>query len=177
MIVPNATQAEHCNKVTSNDKPSQPGTRGPQRTHFAIPDLLNDLKDPEDPDNDWSRHISTLGISVSYAVSVCILLVTFFLYFSNSGIIRTPLAGINILYYYIPLAFSGLYGVILFSLIIEVALPKGNRWLQNFLRLLNMAGFLVSASYLPVRVLYLQGIFAGIYILCALVHRVLSWRE
>lgn len=131
----------------------------------------------EDPDNDWSHNARTLDTAVAYAflVSLAVAISIFDKMLSNWSSTLSPLVGVALSYYCIPLAFSGLYGVILFSLMIEVALPR-SRWLRVSLQLVAMVFFVISASTIPDSEHYLQGIAAGFYILCVLAFSTLGRR-
>lgn len=135
--------------------------------------------DPEDPDNDWNYHPSTLAASIVYVVSIslglCIQLII------GSLGVGSPLHALTrkipqplVLVFIFP--FIGMYGVILFSLFIEAfLLQRHSYWLQVPLLILNLTYFVSSyfmSGYPSLRLLPVYAL--GFYILCCLSHRVFN---
>jgi hypothetical protein len=170
-------EAEHSKKMMSNNYPSQVNAPVLQRTRDDITSLLNE-NDIEDPENDWSHHSLTFVTATICAAFTCMLLFGVFFLFSILNFRTSPILEIVSRSSGIGRAFSGLYGVILFSLSVEVVLVKSSPWVWYPLEFLNIGGF--TASIMPFVLpeviygikLWLQGYFAAAYILFALIHRV-----
>ncbi|CAG8129941.1 unnamed protein product [Penicillium nalgiovense] len=154
----------------------------PRTTRPLIPlSMDRELIDPESPDGDWDSYTDTLTTSVSYAVLSSVLWSGLVFFLSGR---TTPLYGILTLAYVFPLAFTGIYGVVLFSLLIRAVLFQGNRWLRFLLQFVNTFFFMLSVFFaffvpdidvfrgvLDVRFAYPQIAAAGLYTVVALAHK------
>lgn len=133
--------------------------------------LINSqMHDPEDPDNDWHSHLSVLKTVITYCFVTCIMLSWSIIYHSNDE----QVSPIDYFRHSILWSFTGLYGVILFSLFIESFVSEEKNRLRIVLQFVNMA-FFSSSTLTMTYFRWVQCIAAGLYILCACVYRVLGW--
>lgn len=91
-----------------------------------------DSIDPESPDDDWDSYKGMLKTSVFYAACTLLLWIDVIL----SGIVNFIWA--------LPFPFTGIYGVILVSLLIRVVSSEGNRWLSFLLQFVNTFLFMLT---------------------------------
>lgn len=96
---------------------------------------------------------------------------------TSSGNHVSPLEGIQIYRHVILSTFTGLYGVILFSLFIEPVVSEEKHWLRFSLQFVNMSFFGSSTIVGFYFFIWDQCIAAGLYILCACACRVLGWAK
>lgn len=117
----------------------------PQTTHPLITLSINErLIDPETPGGDWDSYIGTLCTGVCYTICSCLLWSGLVLSMSGP---TTPLHGVMNLYYAPPFTFTGMYGVVLFSLHIRAVLLKGNPRLHSLLQFVNPFLFLFTTVF------------------------------
>lgn len=91
----------------------------------------------------------------------------------NSEEHLSPLEGLGYHYLNIAWAFTGLCGVILFSLLIESVVSEDKHWLRILLQFVNM--FFFSSSTIAVDYFrWVQCIPAGLYILWRCAYKVLA---
>ncbi|KAJ5580261.1 uncharacterized protein N7459_006246 [Penicillium hispanicum] len=111
-------------------------------------------EDPEHPDGDWKRQPATLGAAVFYCFTVWVVWSGLVL----AGSVLEPVDWIFRFYYDLLLTVTGLFEVILFSLLIEAVCSHRGRW-RFGLHLLSIGVFVLSCSAITayyVSVLFLQ---------------------
>ncbi|KAJ5952525.1 uncharacterized protein N7479_010938 [Penicillium vulpinum] len=152
-----------------------------QATHPLITMSIDEeLPDLESPDGDWNSYSGTLITGLSYAASSFLMWSAIVLFVSRQS---TPLKGIRTLLYAFPFVFIGLYGVVLFSLLIKAVLFPRKLWLMSLLTYVQLNLFL-NAPFLPFRefgyefspLSYTPSIYAqitavGLYITVAVAYR------
>lgn len=137
-----------------------------------MPSTKPQMRDSEDPENDWHYHPSIPGTVLIYCFITCIIMSYFII--TSSGNHVSPLEGIQIYRHVILSTFTGLYGVILFSLFIEPVVSEKKHWLRFSLQFVNMSFFGSSTIVGFYFFIWDQCIAAGLYILCACACRVLG---
>ncbi|PKY00455.1 hypothetical protein P168DRAFT_275695 [Aspergillus campestris IBT 28561] len=111
------------------------------------------IKDPDDPDNDWTGRISTISLANVYIVILSIVIFGSTAGSSVRGVDPDiPFAGapmlLSNLYNILQpifMGFTGLFGVVLFSLTIEADLPKKFSRVRQVLRCSIIVVFTCSA--------------------------------
>lgn len=148
------------------------------------------IDDPDYPDHDWAPNRGTLGAASAY-ISVELMGICGLVFFQS--LLRntlTPLGVINYTGAQDPrfttgtvLLFSGLYGVTIFSLLIERALANRGRAVRMSLQAFNVAYFaatplvgyfskitpVLESDSIPLYMM--QPLAYVVYIICALVYR------
>lgn len=144
---------------------------GPQVIQFPIASSINtQTNDIEDPGNDWYHHPTFPRTVITYCFVTCIMLSAFIVYNSEEHL--SPLEGLGYHYLNIAWAFTGLCGVILFSLI-ESVVSEDKHWLRILLQFVNVF-FFSSSSIAGAYFRWVQCIPAGLYILWGCASKVLA---
>lgn len=145
LAAPLITMIQYFNKDAIDNPPAGLENNFNLTTHPLITLSMNErLIDPETPDGDWDSYIGTLCTGVCYTIGFCLLWSSIVLSMSGP---TTPLHGIMNLYYAPAFKFTGMYGVVLFSLLIRAALLKGNPRLHSLLQFVNPFLFLFITSF------------------------------
>lgn len=103
-------------------------------------------RSPEDPDSDWVNHRQTVGVAIVYFILICTVLVSMACAVTTSS---TILDGLSNFFVSMALAPIGLFGVILFSLMIEINISSLRLRYLRLLQLINIL-FFASASLVPI---------------------------
>lgn len=143
------------------------------------PPSIETILDAEDPDGKWSNQSKTLGMVIIYALVSVINIVTELFFQSFDRSLIEVLAN---LYWVIKviLVLTGIYGIVLFSLLIQSEVSGKRPRIQGCLQFLNLAFYVISfncelffyASYTSKSQpwLYYMQLFAlGFYALVAVV--------
>jgi hypothetical protein len=143
---------------------------------------VTDQGDPENPDTDWALNTTFLGTVTTYCFGVCLAMACFIFSRSYSSYSVSPLEGVSVVGGGVPLAFWEMYCLVLCSIIIELAVPQDMPWLRRSLLCLNnglllavWALFTTSLSLAPRP--YQSTAIVGIYIISALIHRIVGWTK
>ncbi|KAJ5382364.1 hypothetical protein N7517_000275 [Penicillium concentricum] len=151
LIAPLVTFLELFNKggtadISCGDHVHEPLPLGHQPSSLMILPLTNlggsIPKDPDDPDSDWNDHIETLGTAVIYITTMCI---TFAGIILGIGAFESILTGFQALMISIFMALLNVFGLLLFSLMIESDLSGTPSWGRKLLHLVNVQFFGLSA--------------------------------
>lgn len=136
---------------------------------------------PDDPDNNLDDHVQTIGAVILYFMLICLLILTLLCFASSTTNI---LDGLKSFYVPIVIAWVGIWGVVLFSLTIELDLSHMPLWFQMLLHMVNIIFFIFSAFFAPLRGLSQEDCLtwvgtysfllssAVLYILCAVFFRI-----
>ena len=134
-----------------------------------------ETQDLEVPSIDLASHDSTIGTAIVYCIGVCLRPTT--ASFGSSPFILFTDVGPTV-----PIALYDFYCMVLCSLTIESAVPQKMHWLRRLLQSVNIGVFLTGWVFYTFSIneydsTPLRSNFAlfGVYVLCALVHRVIGW--
>lgn len=140
------------------------------------PPSIETMLDAEDPDGNWSNQFKTLGMVIIYGLISLINIITVLFLQSINGSLIEVLAN---LYWVIKviLVLTGVYGIVLFSLLIQSEVSGKSPRIQGCLQFLNLAFYVISfnceASYYDSKshlwLNYLQLFALGFYALVAVV--------
>jgi hypothetical protein len=137
---------------------------------------------PDDPNSNLDDHVQTIGAVILYFMLMCVLMLVLVCLRSNTANLLDEL---ETLYAPIVIALVGIWGVVLFSLTIELDLSHMPLWLQRFLHVANVAFFILNAFVVFLRdevpeslllasieVCSMSVSAAVFYILCAAFYRI-----
>jgi hypothetical protein len=157
-------------------------------SHFDLPTSPFTDETPrrrDDPNSNWDDHTQTLSTAILYSMAVCCIMLFFF--GASVSVTANLLKGLRI-YYPLPvLALINLWGVVIFSLTIELDLSEIPLWAQRLLCVL-IIGFFACGVFFSFFIELYEGHypFTGIntywfwisaavfYILCAVLYRILG---
>lgn len=93
-----------------------------------------------------------------------------------------PLVAVSSFGIGIPIALYDLYCVILCSLTIELAIPQNMHWFRRLVQSVSIClfllGWLFCNAYFGSSICSRSNLaFLGVYVLCALVHKVIGWTK
>ncbi|KAJ6012353.1 hypothetical protein N7522_002708 [Penicillium canescens] len=115
-------------------------------TDPSPPPSIETTLDPEDPDGNWSNQSSTLGMAIIYGlISMINVTMELYLFFLNSSLIEVFISlewGIKVV-----LVFTGVYGIVLFSLLIQSEVSEKKQWTRGCLQFLNLAFYVLSFNF------------------------------
>ena len=142
-------------------------------------------EDPENPDTDWSLNTSFLGAVISYCFAVCLAMACLIFPKSRSysSVSVSPFEGIYAVgSTAIPLAFWGLYCLVLCSILIELATPQDMPWLRRLLLGLIIGLLLVAwtlfANNFSLATQPTQSMaVVGVYFIGVLIYRGILWAK
>lgn len=109
---------------------------------FPFPDETS--KSPHDPDSVWTDHRQTIGVVIIYSILICAAIICLACKWTTSS---TILDGLGAFYISIILAPFGLFGVVLFSLMIETNLSSFPLQYQRLLQVINILFFVFSSLF------------------------------
>ncbi|CAG8179328.1 unnamed protein product [Penicillium nalgiovense] len=136
---------------------------------------------PDDPDSNLDDHVQTIGAVILYFMLMCLLMLTLLCFASST---TNLLDGLKSFYVPIVISWVGIWGVVLFSLTIELDLSHMPLWFQMLLHMVNIIFFIFSAFFAPLRGLSQEDCLtwagtysfllssAVLYILCAVFFRI-----
>lgn len=113
---------------------------------------LNGMTDPDDPNGNWYEHTGTFRVAAIYCFTIFLAYSLLTIVVASQGTFNnldrsSLIAEFQYIWMYLILAFTGTYGVILFSLMIESLWSKKFRIMRIVLQSINwMVFFLVSFS-------------------------------
>ncbi|KAJ5356129.1 hypothetical protein N7517_010738 [Penicillium concentricum] len=145
---------------------------------LTIPPFTHETSSQPDNSNSskWDDHTQTLGAAIIYFMLMCAFILITLSMTRGTG---NPLKYWKELYLPVVIALIGLWGVVLFSLTIELDLSYMPLWAQRLIHLVNILFFLSSATSSPFRgdpLGYFLFLISAVvfYILYAVFYRILE---